>query len=151
MSDELVSWLKRLEREIERLKEFDVPVFHKYLSPKTSTSWDGDAHSTTAKTKIDLSAVFGVPEGISAVLIRILAADSGSAAAAAGNCWFEVAPTSGAGLQVGGIRLAGVPNDVFREATFPCPCNADGDIYFQCNASGANTLDVYIQLWGYWK
>ena len=26
-------------------------------TPLTSTSWDGDARSTTAKTKIDLSAV----------------------------------------------------------------------------------------------
>jgi len=37
------------------------------LTPLTSTAWDGgDAFSTTAKTLIDLSAVFGVPAGVKA-------------------------------------------------------------------------------------
>ena len=41
---------------------FGRPVF--LTTPKTSTSWDGDARSTTSATKIDTSTVFGIPDGV---------------------------------------------------------------------------------------
>ena len=30
------------------------------------------------------------------------------------------------------------------------PCDANGDIYYQIAASGTGTMDVNIQIWGYW-
>lgn len=146
---DIAKQLTLIWKAIDRLKSIGAPRFRKCDPPLTSTSWDGDAYSTTAKTKIDLSAVFSAPGGITQVLVRLQAADSGSAAAAANSCWFGVSPNDTAASLVGAVRLAGEPNDFFKETTFLCPCDSSGDIYFQCAATGASTMDVYIQIWGY--
>lgn len=114
-------------------------------TPLTSTSWDGDARSTTAKTKIDLSAVFGAPAGIKAVLIGLAIRDSGSAT---NDCFFIVSPndTDAIGLAMNCMTV----NDRYQRGVLICPCDANGDIYFQCAASGSGTLDVSLQIWGYW-
>ena len=49
--------------------DFGRPVF--LTTPLTSTAWDEDSYSTTAKTLIDLSEVFGVPAGVKAVMVKI--------------------------------------------------------------------------------
>lgn len=112
----------------------------------TSTAWDGDARSTTGKTLIDLSAVFGVPDGVKAVLLQVAVRDSASAG---GDYWimFGANDTPNAGVV---FDCGGQPNDIYRRGTFPVSCNADGDIYYQSNASGTDTLDVVAQVWGYW-
>lgn len=116
-------------------------------APLTSTSWDGDARSTTAKTLIDLSAVFGVPAEVRAVLVRLYSRDSGSSGTTA--CWLGIAPNNTAGELAVVSRPGGLPNDYYHESGGWCPCNASGDIYFQCAASGAATLDVWLEVWGY--
>lgn len=115
--------------------------------PLTSTSWDGDAHSTTAKTSIDLSAVFAVPAGIRAALIRLTARDSGSAAGS--NIFFMVGNNNDANVGPLWVWLDGVTNDKYRDAYGMVPCDANGDIYYQIGASGASTLDAHIQIFGY--
>ena len=113
----------------------------------TSTSWDGDSFSTTAKTLIDLSAVFGVPAGVKAIYLRAVIRDSGSA----GNTdiYLVLGPTNagGAGLNV---RCGGRPNDFWEDQTIIVPCDANGDVYYQIVASGGSTMDVYLFIWGYW-
>ncbi|MDD4465707.1 MAG: hypothetical protein PHY25_03390, partial [Dehalococcoidales bacterium] len=82
----LIDEIGKLKREVERLKRVEQvdssligrPVF--LTTPLTSTSWDGDAFSTTSKTLIDLSTVFGAPAGIKAVLCNVAIKDSASAA-----------------------------------------------------------------------
>ena len=76
-----------------------IPQFVPLRAPLTSTSWDGDAYSTTAKTKVDLSAVFSVPAGARAVLAHIEVNDSGSAGT---DCYLILSPnnTAGQGLAV---------------------------------------------------
>jgi hypothetical protein len=110
-----------------------------------STSWDGDAYSTTAKTLIDLSAVFGVPAGAKAVLVKLEINDSGSAAT---DTWICLSPNDSAN---NGLFFSPMPvND--RKARYGgvcIPCNTDGDIYYQISASGSSTMDVVIQIWGY--
>ena len=69
------------------LQYLGLPTF--LTTPLTSTAWDGDAYSTTAKTKIDLSSVFSAPAGIKAVLVAGTIADSGSATA---DCSFRLSP-----------------------------------------------------------
>jgi hypothetical protein len=115
-------------------------------TPLTSTDWDGDARSTTAKTKIDLSEVFDVPAGISAVLAYIYASDSGSAGSEA---WFSLSPSSYGVYTLLNI-LQGVPNGTPRALSGVVPCDSNGDIYFQCVASGVDTLSVLLFIWGYW-
>ena len=122
------------------------PVF--LTTPLTSTSWDGDARSTTAKTLIDLSAVFSVPAGVRAVIIKIECQDSG---AESGVASFRVSPNNLDGKAPLFVQLSyTTANDVPLSSTGICPCDANGDIYYQIAASGAGTLDAWIEIWGYW-
>ena len=123
--------------------DFGRPVF--LTTPKTSDSWDGDSFSTTAKTKIDLSEVFGVPAGIKAVLVWVAVRDSASQTT---DCYFRLSPVS---TGVAGIGAnCDYVNDRFGRHTFVVPCDANGDIYYQIEASGSGTMDVFLQIWGYW-
>jgi len=125
--------------------DFGRPVF--LASPLTSTSWDGDAFSTTAKTKIDLSVVFKVPAGVKGILVRLVARDSGSAS---GYCQLALSPNATADSVAAQAYLQGVPNDVYVSVNGVVPCDANGDIYYQIVASGTGTLDAFIEIWGYW-
>jgi len=120
------------------------PVF--LTTPKTSTSWDGDAYSTTAKTKIDLSDVFGVPAGVKAILVRLVARDSGSSS---GYNYIGLSPNNTDGSVAIQAYLQGVPNDVIKTDNGICPCDANGDVYYQITASGTGTLDAWLEIWGY--
>jgi hypothetical protein len=115
-------------------------------TPLTSTDFDGDSFSTTAKTKIDLSAVYGVPAGVKAVDTSLSIRDSGSAASAA---LIILSPnnTDGNGKY---LRCGGVANDYWVSGGLTVPCDASGDIYYQIVASGSGTFDVVLSIWGYW-
>ena len=115
------------------------------LSPLTSTAWDGDLRSTTAKTLIDLSAVFGVPAGVKAVNAVVWVWDAGSAA---GNCFIILGPNNVASQ--GFITpCSGIANGKVAGNSPTIPCNINGDIYFEVSASGAGTLGCILQIWGY--
>lgn len=115
-------------------------------TPLTSTSWDGDSFSTTAKTLIDLSAVFGVPAGVKAVLVLVLLQDS---AAETSDCRIFLGPSNTAGV---GPSVSCLPiNDRYNRAMLIVPCDANGDIYYQIVASGTGTMDIFLQIWGYWN
>lgn len=115
-------------------------------APLTSTSWDGDSFSTTAKTLIDLSAVFGAPAGIKAVMVVVALRDSGSAAGDA-RLILGARNVSGEGIP---FDCNGQANDTYEREFGIVPCDANGDIYYQTIATGANTLDIVIQIHGYW-
>jgi len=121
-------------------------IFVPLSAPLTSTSWDGDAYSTTAKTVIDLSAVFGVPAGVKSVLAKLIVRDTASAT---NECWIILGPsnTAGQGLTQ---RCGGNANNFWTAGTHVVPCDANGDIYYQIQASGSNTFTVYLEIWGYW-
>ena len=122
-------------------------VFVPLTTPLTSTSWDGDAFSTTSKTLIDLSTVFGAPAGIKAVLVRLAARDSG---ASGYDAFFGISPNDVAAELSLNIRLQGHGDDQILESTAICPCDANGDIYYQTKASNTGTLDCWLWIWGYW-
>lgn len=118
-------------------------------APLTSTAWDGDSFSSVGKTLIDLSAVFGVPAGVKAVLVRVIARDSGSASSTSG-LGIMLSPNNTASNGPLHLRIDSLPNDMYGESGgVVIPCDANGDIYYQTYASGANTLDVVLQIWGY--
>jgi hypothetical protein len=146
-----IAYLKSTEKAADSDKldgldstAFGRPVF--LASPLTSTAWDGDAFSTTAKTKIDLSVVFGVPAGVKAVLVNVALRDSGSAA---NECLISLSPSSSAGGMT--ARCSGIANDKFVNACLTVPCDTNGDIWYEIAASGTNTMYVYLQIWGYWR
>jgi len=119
--------------------------FHPLQSPLTSTAWDGDAYSTTAKTLIDLSAVFGVPAGVKAVDVSVKINDSGSA----GGDYYLILDCTSIANQGRRVRCSGLPNDSPTNGHMIVPCDANGDIYHQIAASGAGTMDIVIQIWSY--
>ena len=121
-------------------------------TPLTSTAWDGDARSTTAKTLIDMSAVFGLPGAsanfyVEAVLVRLAARDSGSATSSAP--YVALSPNNISGSAPLIVRPAGLPNDYIADYSGWVTCDVNGDLYFQTSATGAGTLDVWIEIWGY--
>lgn len=146
--EKIIERLKRLEREVERLRVKEKQVFVPLTTPLTSTSWDGDSFSTTGKTLIDLSAVFGIPAGVKAVLAGVSLRDSGSAGSSSG-CYLILSPNS---TSYSGVYTycAGLANDAWTHHNITVPCDANGDVYYQINASGSATMDVYLEIWGYW-
>lgn len=134
--------------DADKLDGLDSTAFSRIVfltTPLTSTSWDGDLFSTTAKTLIDLSAVFGAPAGIKAIIAEYSIKDSGSSN---GTCRLVLSPNNS---NMVGVHLMGSPtNNHYVTSNAIIPCDANGDIYYQIVASGTNTMTVYIQILGYW-
>lgn len=110
----------------------------------TSTSWDGDAYSTTAATVLDLATVFSVPAGVKAVLLRVRVQDSG---AAGGNYYFSCGQDETAST---GFVTKSRGNSEFGYGFAPVPCDPDGNLWYSIQASGAGTLAVVLSIHGYW-
>jgi hypothetical protein len=148
----LIDEIGKLKREVERLKRVEQvdssligrPVF--LTTPLTSTSWNGDSFSTTDKTLIDLSAVFGVPAAVKAVIVKVALRDSASASGLYYIQFSGVSSGTGYSLTVPAIPV----NDRYGYGQGIVPCNANGDIYYNIVASGSGTMDIYLEIWGYW-
>ncbi len=115
-------------------------------TPLISASWTLSAYSSNdPATQLDLSAVFGVLPGIKAILFECEVKDS--AAWGTTNLWFRCGPSAiyyyATGLQAFG-------DDVASRGSIISPCDANGDVWYRVNASGASTLDVTLRVWGYW-
>ncbi len=114
------------------------PRFHPLTTKLTSTSWDGDSKGVADNGIIDLSAVFGLPAGITAVLLRLSMNDT----------------TVGASVTYGpnaannnAIILRAQVSGQLIDQTGIVPCDPNGDIY----TVFSQTLDnVYIVIYGYW-
>ena len=125
--------------------EYTGYIFVPLTVPLISTSWDGDSFSTTAKTLIDLSTVFGAPAGIKAVKVYVGVRDSDSAGT---DTYLVLGPTndSGSGIPFSPLTV----NDRWYRGGDDIPCDSNGDIYYQIGASGVGTFDVILQIWGYY-
>lgn len=143
----LMREIEQLKKDMEREKVLESNASNDWVyltAPLTSTSWDGDSFSTTAKTLIDLSVVFGVPAGIRAIDIYVAVRDSDSAAT---DTKLTLAPNNTAGE---GFIFSPLPvNDRRFRGSAIVPCDANGDIYYQIDASGAGTFDAWIAIWAY--
>ena len=146
-SDDYLEIVDTSANASKKITRDNLSGWHFLITPLTSTSWDGDARSTTAKTKIDLSVVFGVPSRAKGILVRLAARDSGSST---GNCQFSLSPNAIDKSVAIQAYLHGVPNDVYVSVNGVVPCDANGDVYYQIVASGTGTLDAIIEIWGYW-
>jgi hypothetical protein len=146
--EKVVDRIKKLEREVERLRVKEKQVFVPLTTPLTSTSWDGDAYSTQATgVLIDLSTTHGVPAGVKAVMVRCYIRDSASATT--NNLYFGLSSGSTGTAQFA-IRCSGLPNDYLTDVCGIVPCDANGDIYYRSATSGTGTMDVWIVITGYW-
>ena len=150
MSLDLIRRLTRLEKRVDDLARPEIgptPIF--VPEAYTNTDFDGDSFSTVAAhTKIEnTSWSTTIPSDARGLLIRIQAADSGSAGNT--NINFRLYATAGAGLAAARVDLDGVPNDSLVNQTVLIPCT-DGDVWYRCTASGAGTMDVWLRVFGYW-
>jgi len=153
MTDEtqfkLAQKIKMLEDQIEKLSTLEKSwSFVPLTTPLTSTDFDGDSFSTTAKTKIDLSVKFGVPAGIKAVLLYYGIKDSASETS---NCYIAFSPNDVSEDYAALLKIYGLNNDVQYTNSAIVPCDANGDIYYRILASGAGTLDAWMKIWGYYR
>lgn len=137
---------KPVDGELASAADFPGGVAKWLTTWLTSTSFDGDSFSTTAKTLIDLSAVFSAPAGIKAVLMFVTLRDSGSAA---GTAEVILSPNNSANAGAY-VAASGLTNDAVARGLLIVPCDANGDIYYQISATGASTLDLWLQIAGYW-
>jgi len=112
--------------------------WHFLTTPLTSTSWDGDNKGTGDRATVDLSAVFGVPAGVKAVLMSIQT--TGDAA----NDYIRFGPNSGNNFT---LTCRTQVNSQIMHASGIVPCDANGDVY--CYTSGT-VESVYVWIWGYW-
>ena len=127
----------------ERLKSLlGGPVYFK--RPINHTSFDGDSFSDVGtSTKIEnTSWSRDIPSNAKAILLQIVGWDSGSQETA----YFSVGPTSDYYYALG---VQGLTGDKRTENQGWVPCTS-GDLYYRCDASGADTLDVVMRVWGYW-
>lgn len=136
--EKIIDRLKRLEREVERLRVKEKQVFVPLTTPLTSTSWDGDSKGTGDRATVDLSAAFGVPAGVKAVLMTIQT--TGDAA----NDYIRFGPNSGNSFAL--TCRTQVASQIMH-ASGIVPCDANGDVY--CYTSGT-VESVYVWIWGYW-
>jgi len=147
-SETTAEWRVKAEvtKRITSVGAYTTGSYVPLTTPLTSTSWNGDSYSTTAKTKIDLSSVFSAPAGIKAIEVYVALRDSGSDGA---ETWMILAPNDTAN-QGKYFACSGLSNDEYAREGNIVPCDANGDIYYQINASGSGTMDVWIEIWGYW-
>ena len=149
-SMQLVRQIEQLKKRIDDLARPEMGWTPHFLDePYTNTDFDGDSFSSVgAHTKIENSDwSTTVPTDAKALIIRMIARDSGSAASTA--LYFSIYATSTATNPAAAVRPAGITNDAVAEIQGIVPCT-DGDVWYRCSASGANTMDVWLTVVGYW-
>jgi hypothetical protein len=124
-------------------------VFVPLTTPYTNTSFDGDSFSdVSSNTKIEnTSWSTTIPASATAVLLKVQVRDSGSAGTS--GLYFAVNGSSSVSTFTVLADPSGKDNDDWIYETAVCPCN-NGDLWYRCNASGAGTMEVYLEIWGYW-
>lgn len=115
--------------------------YHGYSNALTSTLWDGDAKGNTTGTVIDLSATFGVPAGVTAVNVRLIA--KANNAGPTDSNYFFLGPSAAYDDFVGVYPWG----NVYMDQTGIVSCDANGDIWYQI-ASGA-TCYCFLKILGY--
>jgi len=137
---ELVRRIADLERRAARLEETEQgpgPVF--LTTQLTSASWDGDAKTSANNGIIDLSAVFGAPAGVKAVLVSM------NVYSATGQLSVSIKPDSDAS-SAPPLNAHTVAAGYSSRSAW-VPCDANGDVYFLHGSATAAT--VWIEIWGY--
>ena len=150
MDLELVKKIQELEQRLDRLTLPEIGSQPVWLAePYTNASFNGDSFSSVgAHTKIEnTSWSTTIPTNAKALIIRASAQDSASDGAT--GYYFAIYSTSTATNPALVVRPSGITNDTRTENNGVVPCT-DGDIWYQCSASGASTLDVWLFVVGYY-
>ena len=125
--------------------------FYPLKAGATHVDFDGDSYSTTAKTEITWRVATkwpDVPAAVKALLVTAKTNDSGSSG---GEAYIILAPNNTAGSGVY-FACSGVANDVPTRncGVVPLSTDATTKLWYQIVATGTDTLDVVLEVWGYW-
>ena len=151
LDQELVRRIAVLEKQFDDLVKPERGWSPHFLTtPYTNADFNGDSFSDVgANTKIEnTSWSTTIPATAKALLVYGYVRDSGSAGAT--GLFFALYPAAGATQAALNWTISGRPNDDYQAESGVVPCT-DGDIWYQCDASGANTMDVYLFCWGWWE
>lgn len=150
MERDIAQRLQEIERRLDGLNLPEVGSQPVWLAePYTNADFNGDSFSTVgAHTKIENTS-WGttIPTNAVALEIMIACRDSGSAANLA--LFFDLFSTAATTNPTLICYCGGLTNDAFAGVSGKVPCT-DGDVWYRCTASGANTLDVWLWCMGYW-
>ena len=151
INQELVRKIAYLERRLDNLAKPEAGWTPHFLTTAyTNANFNGDSFSdVAANTKIentDWSTT--IPSDAKALMIYGQCRDSGSAATA--DLFFNLYTTAGGSTAAFAMTSSGAPNDssAYGQAVVPC---TDGDVWYKCAASGADTMDVWLYCWGWWS
>lgn len=140
MMAELVRRIAGLEARCARLEEAEQGRGLVFLTTQLiSTSWNGDNKTSANNGTIDLSAVFGVPAGIKAVLCAMTVYSTTD------QISLVLKPDSDAS-SAPPMNLHTIASKFSARAAW-VPCDANGDIYFSSD-SATNTA-TWLEVWGY--
>jgi len=151
MDAETVRRISQLERRLDNLAQHERGWQPHFLTtPYTNAAFDGDSFSdVAANTKIEnTSWSTTIPATAKALLIRCQCRDSGSAATT--GLYVVLYGAAAATVPSLGVWPSGKTNDDYDETTAIVPCT-DGDIWYQVNASGATTMDIWLWCFGWWE
>jgi len=123
----------------------DVYAVHYFTSAVAVSGWAGTGRSSSTGSFTE--ANLGIPENANAVLVRLIARDSG---AWPKDLYFAVGPQSSH------LALACYPpgasspitNGIFSGATALVPLSG-GTLNWAISASGSGTMDCWVQVYGY--
>jgi hypothetical protein len=127
---------------------FSTSKFVQLATPITSTTWViSSPKSSTSPTLIDMSATFtGYPTTPpTALLVRLIARDS--VAVHRTDLYAAFGPSTTRYYQ---LSVHPVGGDIQAATGGVINCDANGDIAYSLVASGTNTMDVQVEIWGYW-
>jgi hypothetical protein len=149
-SGALVRRVAVLEKRVDDLPRPErgwTPVF--LAEPYTNANFNGDSFSDVAAlTKIEnTSWSTTVPADAKALIILAQCRDSGSAAG--GDLVVKLYSAAAATNEALNVRCGGLTNDYLTSNQGIVPAT-DGDIWYTVNASGANTMDIWLTVVGYW-
>jgi hypothetical protein len=137
-SDDYLEIVDTSANASKKITRENLSGWHFLTSPLTSTAWDGDNKGLGDRATVDLSAVFGVPAGVKAVLMSIQT--TGDAA----NDYIRFGPNSGNNFA---LTCRTTVASQIAHASGIVPCDANGDVY--CYTSGT-VEGVQVWIWGYW-
>jgi len=115
--------------------------------PYTNSSFDGDSFSdVTTNTKIEnTSWSTTIPADAKGLILKVTCRDSGSGGSSPN---IKLYPSSTATIPSKTIYFQHAPNDDLIEESVFVPCT-EGDIWYRVDATGAGTMDIWLQVWAY--
>ena len=149
MSLDLIRRLTRLEKRVDDFPRPEICVPYFLTTPYTNTTFDGDSFSDVAvNTKIENTS-WSTTIPIDAKALLILASARDSASSTTSGLYFALYPSAAAATYAHIVRPSGKDDDDYATEIGVVPCT-NGDLWYRCNASGADTLDVILACFGYW-